>query len=161
MEESVLPATAHGSGFEPVSIRQFTVFLANRVGRLQALLSALEDDTPRRIVALAIEESGDAALVRLICSDSEDAREALRQAGFPFNESALLAVEIPQKGNYSLTSVCSALLAAEINVHYVYPLLWRPHGPAIALYVDDNVLASQLLLKKGFRLIGESDLRDA
>ena len=29
----------------------------------------------------------------------------------------------------------------------------------LALYVDDPVLAGQLLMKKGFTLIGESDLK--
>ena len=53
----------------------------------------------------------------------------------------------------------SALLAAEINIHYAYPLLLWPRGPALVLYVEDRTLAARLLLKKGFNLIGESDLR--
>ncbi|MBA3273460.1 MAG: acetolactate synthase, partial [Chthoniobacterales bacterium] len=40
-----------------------------------------------------------------------------------------------------------------------YPLLLGASGPAIALYVDDPTLASQLLIRKGFTLIAESDLR--
>jgi hypothetical protein len=58
-----------------------------------------------------------------------------------------------------LLAVCSALLAAEINIHYAYPLLRRPSGPSLALFVDDPTLAARLLIKKGFTLIGESDLR--
>ena len=59
-----------------------------------------------------------------------------------------------------MIAICSALLAAEINIHYAYPLLLRPRGsPALALYVEDPTLAAQLLIKKGFTLIGESDLR--
>jgi hypothetical protein len=54
--------------------------------------------------------------------------------------------------------ICGALLAAEINIHYAYPLLLSPKGPAIALYVDDRTLAAQLFMRKGFTIIGESDL---
>jgi hypothetical protein len=35
----------------------------------------------------------------------------------------------------------------------------RPRGPSLALYVDDPTLAARLLIKKGFTLIGESDLK--
>src|SRR5580700_468885 len=111
MEEVLPPQTQHGAGFELTRVRQFTVFLENRVGRLTMLMRALEEGD--RIVALSIEESADAALVRLI-------------------------------------TVCSALLAAEINIHYIYPLLVRPSGPAVVLYVDDPTLAAQILIRKGF-----------
>jgi hypothetical protein len=160
MEEVLPPQTQEGAGFEPMTVRQFTVFLENRVGRLQSLVRALEEqEAHRHIVGLSVEELADTALVRLIYSHADFARQSLRAAGFAFGETELLVVEIPKRGRQSLVSLCSALLAAEINVHYVYPLLWPPAGSALALSVDDTILAAQLLLKKNFRLIGESDLR--
>jgi hypothetical protein len=158
MEEVLPPQTQSGAGFELTRIRQFTVFLENRVGRLQGLLRAFEESAGK-ICALSIEESADSALVRIICSEPELGREALRQSGFSFSESELLVVDLPKRTRQPLMSICSALLAAEINIHYAYPLLQRPHGPAMALYVEDPTLAAQLLIRKGFTLIGESDLR--
>jgi hypothetical protein len=158
MEESVLPQTQEGAGFEPTVVRQFTVFLENGVGRLQSLVRALEG-SEGRIVAISIEESADCALVRLVCSDPDLARRVLHDAGFSFGESELLAVELPKRAAEPLMAICSALLAAEINIHYVYPLLVRPHGPALVLNVEDRTLAAQLLLRKGFRLLAESDLK--
>ena len=159
MEEVLPPQTQHGAGFELTRVRQFTVFLENRVGRLQMLMRCIEEGD--RIAALSIEESADAALVRVICADPEFGRDALRQAGFSFSESEVLAVELPSvlRSRNPLIAICSALLAAEINIHYVYPLLVRPAGPAVVLYVDDPTLAAQLLIRKGFTLLGESDLR--
>ena len=158
MEKVLPPQTERGAGFEPARVRQFTIFLENRVGRLQALVRALEQaDDPIR--ALTIEESADAALVRLICADADAAREALRQAAFSFSESELIAVEFPKRNAQPLISICSALLAAEINIHYLYPFLLRPRGPALALYVDDPTVAAQQLIRKGFTLIADSDLR--
>jgi len=158
MEEVVPPMVEHGAGFEPTRVPQFTVFLENRVGRLTTLMRTLEENVGR-ICALAIEESADSALVRLICSDPNDSREALRRAGFSFSETDVLAVELPRKASSPLIMICTALLSAEINIHYAYPFLTRPRGPAIALYVDDPTLAAQILIRKGFTLIGESDLR--
>ncbi len=140
-------------------VRQFTVFLENRVGRLTMLMRSLEEGD--RVCALSIEESADAALVRVICADPEMGRDSLRQAGFSFSESEVLAVELPTKLRHRqpIIAVCSALLAAEINIHYIYPLLVRPSGPAMVLYVDDPTLAAQILIRKGFTLLGETDLR--
>ena len=73
-------------------------------------------------------------------------------------ENDLLVVELPKKSKQPLIDICAALLAAEINIHYAYPLLLRPRAPSLALYVDDSTLAARLLIKKGFTLIGESDL---
>jgi hypothetical protein len=158
MEEVTLPPqTRAGGGFEPARVRQFTVFLENRVGRLQKLVSAFEE-ARGRIVALSIEESAEAALVRIICSDPDLGREVLNEQGFAFGESDLLAVELPPGTTQPLIRICTALLSAEINIHSAYPLLMGPHRPTLALYVDDPTLAAQILIRKGFTLIGESDL---
>jgi hypothetical protein len=158
MEEVLPPQTQEGAGFEPTRVRQFTIFLDNRVGRLGSLVRTL-DEGESKIVALSIEESADTALVRLICSAPDYSRQALQDAGFSFGESELLAVELPRRTKQPLLAICSALLTAEINIHYAYPLLLRPHGqPALALYVEDPTLAAQILIRKGFTLIGESDL---
>jgi hypothetical protein len=158
MEELLPPQTAEGAGFERTRIRQFTVFLENKVGRLQNLLRSFEESAGK-ICGLSIEESSDTALIRIICSEPDHGRDALHGGGFFFSESELLAVELPKRTRHPLISICTALLAAEINIHYCYPLLHRPHGPALALYVEDPTLAAQLLIRKGFTLIGESDLR--
>jgi hypothetical protein len=158
MEEILPPQTEHGAGSERTRLPQFTVFLENRVGRLTALLRALEESVGR-IIALSIEESADSALVRLICGDLETGREALRSHGFSFSETEVIAVELPRRTRQPLIAICSALLSAEINIHYCYPLLCRPRGPAVALYVEDPTLAAQILIRKGFVLIGESDLK--
>ena len=157
MEEVLPPQTRDGAGFEPTQVRQFTIFLENRVGRLQTLVRSLEEAVVQ-IVGLAIEESADSALVRLICSDPDHGRDALKEAGFTFSESDLLIVELPKRTRQPLIALCAAMLTAEINIHYAYPLLVRPRGPALALYVEDPTLAAQLLIRKGFTLLGQSDL---
>src|ERR1051326_2012292 len=119
MEEVLPPQTLDGAGFESTRVRQFTVFLDNRVGRLQTLVRTLETGAGR-IVALSIEESADSALVRLICSNPDEARDTLKAAGFSFGESDLLVVELPKRPRQPLIDICSALLAAEINIHYAY-----------------------------------------
>lgn len=156
MEDLVEPMTESGAGFEPTRLRQFTIFLENRVGRLQLLVRALEEG-PQDVVTIAIEESADSALVRMVCRDPDATRDALRMDGFAFTESEVLAVELPPRARQPLMAITAALLAAEINIHYLYPLLRRHDQPALILYVEDPTLAAQLLIRKGFTLLSGSD----
>ena len=158
MEEVLPPETEQGAGFEPTGIPQFTIFLENRVGKLGPLVRLFEEHCGQ-INALAIEESGDAALVRVICSAPESGRALLKEHGFSFTETDVLAVELPKKASKPMVAVCTALLAAEINIHYAYPMLAPPNGPVVVLYVDDPTMAARILIKKRFNLIGLSDLK--
>ena len=139
-------------------VRQFTVFLESRVGRLTSLLRALEE-SDQVVNAISVEESGDAALVRLVVSNPDEAEDTLRQAKFAFSVTDVLIAALPRHDDRPLLSVTQCLLAAEINIHYVYAMLRTPAGPGVALYVDDPTLSSQLLIRKGFRLLSEHDLR--
>ena len=157
MEQVVPPQTASGGGFELTRVRQFTVFLENRVGRLMALLRALEEDG-QHLHALAIQESADAALVRLIVSEPNRAKPDLKRRGFSLSTTEVLCVELPMQDSMPLQAVCQAILAAELNLHYTYPMLKGLGGPAVVLYVDDSTLACRLLFRKGFRILSEADL---
>jgi len=55
--------------------------------------------------------------------------------------------------------ICKALLGAEINIHYAYPLLVGPAGrAALALHVEDHETAMQNLVSQGFTVFTENDL---
>jgi len=157
MQDLLPPDTASGAGFELTRVRQFTVFLENRVGRLMALLRAMED-AGQHLHAVAIEESSDAALVRIILSNPDDAKAHLKSKGFSVSQTEVLCIELPPNHRTPLQAVCQALLSAELSLHYTYPMLKGIKGPAIVVYVDDTTLAAQLLIRKGFRIISENDL---
>jgi hypothetical protein len=150
-------ATAHGRDYP--SIRQFTVFLENRVGQLMEVVRKFEGSQVR-IVALSISDSTECALVRFLLSDPEAGREILERAGFPIVESDLIGVELPEIAQ-PLLFVCTALLAAEVNITQVYPLLVQPTGrPAVAIMVDNIEMALETLAQKKLRLINEDELRE-
>ena len=152
------PLTARGKGWP--TLRQFAVFMENRVGRLHELLRLCEGHS-LRVIALSIANSVDCAFVRLMVDDTDRAREILTRSKFAFTETDLVGVELPDVPQ-PFVLICLALLQAEVNLHYTYPLLYNRHGRgAIALYVDDVDLAQQTLSEKGLTIITESDLLDA
>ncbi len=149
-------ATMRGRDYP--SIRQFTVFLENRVGQLSEVVRRFEGSSVR-IVALSVSDSTDCAVVRFLLSDPEQGREVLERAGLAMVETDLIGIELPDSPQPML-QVCTALLQSEVNISQVYPLLVRPRGrPAVALMVDNIDIAIETLADKGFVAINEDDLK--
>ena len=147
--------TLHGRSWP--SVTQFSVFLENRVGQLKHVFGAFQGSKVR-IVGLTISDSADCSILRLLLSHSEQGREILALNKHAFAENELLVVELPS-GPQSLSDMCVALLRAEINIHYAYPLLVQPHNrAAVAIHVDNIEQANVTLHNMGFDLLCEADL---
>ncbi len=141
------------------SIRQYNVFLANRLGALMDLVRRFESSEVR-IVSLMIVDSADCAIIRMVLSDPERALEIFHLGKFSVTESDLLVVQLPDSPQ-PIAAICKALLAAEVSIHYAYPILLGigPVGSnALAIHVDDHETAVQVLTQKNFTLYTENDI---
>ncbi|HEY4760016.1 MAG TPA: acetolactate synthase [Thermoguttaceae bacterium] len=148
-------ATMRGRNY-PV-IRQFTVFLENRVGKLLEVIRRFEGSRVK-IVAISITDSADCAFARFLFSHPEQGREILERAKLAIIESDLIGLELPDTPQ-PLLEICTALLQAEVNIIQAYPLLVRPRGhAAVALMVDNIEMGQETLAAKGFAMITENDL---
>jgi len=139
------------------ALRQFCVILENRVGSLHELMRHLERDD-LRIVALSIVDTVDVAIARVLLDQVERGRELVQFSGFAFFENDVIGVElsdVPQP----IAAVCSALLRAEVNVNYMYPLLMQRSGrKCVAIHVDDVDAAISVLNELGFHVLTENDI---
>lgn len=148
--------TAQASGAPRV--RQFSVFLEDRVGQLLRL-TRLFETTDVRIVGLSMVYSVDCAIIRMVVDDPDQGYELIAGSRFPVCETELLAVSIPH-GRKGLLSIWTALLTAEINIRYAYPLFIRPRGHScIVLQADELDGAHRVLMQRDFYVVDESDLR--
>lgn len=147
--------TAEASGVPLV--RQFSVFMENRVGALLRLARAFER-TDLHILALSVVDSVDCSIIRMIVDDPDAAYLVLRDAKFPVCESELAVVALPH-GKRALLEVLTALMAGEVNVHYTYPLLVQPLGrPALAICTDTVDVAVRVLKEKKLTVLDHADL---
>jgi hypothetical protein len=150
-------STARGRDWP--SVRQFNVFVENRLGGLLNVVRRFES-SDNRIVSITVVDSADCAIIRMVLSDPERALEVFQQAGLPVCESDLLVVQLPE-GTQPILQICKALLTAEINIHYAYPLLVGPQGrAALALHVEDHESSAHTLQRAGFVLFTEADLNE-
>ena len=146
-------------GHSPPLCIQFNVFLDNRVGTLYRLVDIF-DGQPIRLAALSVMEASDHAVVRLVTTRADQTRELLDEHHLPYTEAEILVVELGM--DQRLTKLCLSLLAGELNIYYIYPLMVRPHSAAaMAIYTDNQFLAGELLTERGFRLVSEEALREA
>jgi hypothetical protein len=141
------------------TIRQFTVFLENRVGKLLEVIRRFETSRVK-IVAISISDAADCAFARFVFSLPEQGREILERAGLAIVESDLIVLELPDKPQ-PLLEICTALLQAEVNIIQAYPLLVPPQGrAAVALMVDNIDMGQETLAAKGFTMLTENDLME-
>ncbi|MSR65539.1 MAG: acetolactate synthase [Verrucomicrobiae bacterium] len=149
--------TKTAKSFRDKTVRQFTVFLENKVGRLHDLAKLLGSHHIH-ICALNVIEMADAAIARIIVSDPDEARNVFNETAVAHSECVVLAVELPE-GAEGLDKVFSALLEAEINIKFGYSMMIRPHDKAVlALCVEDEDLALDVLRQHDYNVLGQSDI---
>jgi hypothetical protein len=146
-------ATAKAGRPDPVL--QFSVFTPNRLGRLHDLIGMLAGNGVH-VLALMVLDTTDSAIIRVVVDDPQKARELLVREGFPFTESQLTVVEADST---ELSRIMSVLLAAELNVNYLYSFIPHPRGkPLIGLSMEDRDMAEQVLRRNQFVTLRQADI---
>src|ERR1041385_1286920 len=138
------------------AVVQFSIFTPNRLGRLHDLVRLLAS-RDIHVLALTILDTTDSAIIRVVLDDPDKARDLLNEQGFPFTESRLVVVEFTSPTE--LTRLMAALLEAELNVNYLYSFIPHPQGKSmLALSIDDNEVAEQILKRHQFAVLKQSDI---
>lgn len=138
-------------------MKQFSVFLPNKVGAMLDMVKLLNKQNTH-VVALSVSESTDSAIARIVVSDPHRVEKLFREKNVPFGLCEVVVVEMREVAT-QLVKLLAALVMAEVNVHFTYPLLIRPRGfAAIALHVDDTECASSVLRGEGFTILSQSDI---
>lgn len=139
---------------EPV--RQFSIFADNKVGRLNEIVHRL-GAADVHIMAFSQLDTTECTIMRFIFDDWESATEVLCRFRYPHAMIEVIAVEINSEAE--IRKVTAALVEAEINIHYVYPFVMRPREKsALAMAVEDNDLAAQVLRTCGLKVLEGSDI---
>ena len=138
-------------------VKQFSVFLPNKVGAMLDVVKLLNTHHTH-VVALSISESTDSAIARIIVSDPDLVQNLFRENDIAFGVSEMIVVELREVAT-QLATLLAALLMAEVNVHFTYPLLTRPNDrAALALHIDDVECASSVLAGEGVKLLSQADI---
>ena len=99
-------------------IQQLSVFLENREGRLDEVLTVLGKNDVN-IVALSLADTADYGMLRMIVSDPMKGRMVLKEAGITAMLTDVVAIRVPHATG-SLSKAMHALVEAKVNVEYMY-----------------------------------------
>ena len=137
-------------------IRQFSVFTANKMGRLLDLITLLNARNVH-VLALSVLDTTDSTIIRLVLDDPCKGRMIMREHDFAFNECELVAVEIDSQ--HQLKDALTAMLEAEVNIHYTYSFITQAHGRSVlALNIEDREVDIDALRRHQFTVLYQGDI---
>ncbi len=140
-----------------MTIKQISVFVENEAGQLSKFVDVLsEHDVDMR--ALSIAETKDFGIVRVIVDDSYKASTVLKQAGYIFSLTPVLAAAVPDEPG-ALREILKILGDNGISIEYTYAFITRDKDLAYMIFrVQDNEKAIEVLSKNGIKLLSQDDL---
>ncbi|MFZ5650209.1 MAG: ACT domain-containing protein [Bacillota bacterium] len=140
-----------------MKIRQISVFLENKSGRLAKVTHVLGQNGIN-IRALSIADTTDFGILRLIVNDPDTAYSVLKEAGFSVNSTDVIAVEIPDIPG-GLADPLEYLRDSSINIEYLYAFLTRASKAALVVFrVEQIDEAIRVLQEKGIRILDGSEV---
>ena len=138
-------------------IKQLSIFVENKPGRLQHVMQTLSEGGVN-IRALSIADTTDFGVLRIIVDDTEKACEIVRKEGVVAKVTNVIAVYVDDRTG-GLASVLGVIAEAGIDIKYMYVFLGRIEGKALTiLKVDDDAKAEQVLLAHGIEVAGIDEL---
>ena len=137
-------------------MKQLSVFLENREGRLEEALGILKQEEIN-IISLSLADTTDYGMLRLIVSDADKGKEALRSSGFSAHISDVIAIKLPHVSG-TLHQSLSLLKSAQINVEYMYALCTRTDEAALVFKTSDNRKAEEVFRDSGYKAFTDEDL---
>ncbi|HOO78740.1 MAG TPA: ACT domain-containing protein [bacterium] len=140
-----------------MNVKQISVFLENKPGRLTGLTRALSE-AGINIRALSLADTTDFGIMRLIVDRPEEALKALQGRGYSVAETDVLAVEIPDRPG-GLAHAAETISAAGINIEYMYAFVEKKGGNAVVVFrVDDLEATAGALAAAGIPVLPPKDV---
>ena len=132
-------------------IKQLSIFIENKVGRLQAIMDTLSENDIN-IRALSIAETTEFGILRIITPDVDKAKQVLREADVISKITDVIAVYIDDRAG-GLAKMLKSVTDSGVNIEYMYAFLGRREGKALmVLKADDEAKAEQALVASGMEL---------
>lgn len=136
-----------------MAVKQVTVFIGNKEGRIEKVTEVLKENSIN-ISSLSLAESVDFGLLRLIVSDPEKAKDALKEEGLSARLSDVIAVEISNAPG-SLHELLTALV--DFNIEYMY-VLSSTDTASMVMKIKDWEAAETVISASGFRILTQKEV---
>jgi hypothetical protein len=120
-----------------MKIKQLSIFLENRKGRMKKALDVLEEGNVN-IRALSIADTSDFGILRLIVPEPDKTKKLLEDNNFIVKIGEVIAVRMPDKPG-GLGVILGILDENNINLEYLYAFVEDKDEMAIVLLHPENI----------------------
>ena len=129
------------------TMKQVTVFLENKPGRLAQVMSALAQ-AKVNIVALSVMDRSEHGVLRMVTEDPAGALKVFHGLNLNCAETDVLAVELRNQPG-ALAHVCETLGGAHVNIDYAYCSSGGRNGRVYGIFKVANLDKAQRVLAEG------------
>ncbi|AGW14516.1 ACT domain-containing protein [Megalodesulfovibrio gigas] len=135
-----------------MKVEQISIFLENKAGRLAEVTRTLAE-AGINIRALSLADTSDFGILRLIVTDIEQAKTALKDKGFTVGRTTVVAVEVADNPG-GLNHILDLLSKEGVNVEYMYAFVQQSGKNAILIFRFDRTdQAIEALQKHGIPIV--------
>ena len=141
-----------------MSVKQISVFLENKKGRLAEVTQTLSREKIN-IRALSLADTADFGVLRIIVNNPERCLTVLKANNFVAQVTEVIAVEVEDKPG-GLARILEVLDEDNVNVEYMYAYVEKTRDNAIVICkIDDRERALQVLEKNGIAIVRAEELK--
>jgi len=142
-----------------MKIKQLSIFLENKEGRLWHALDTLAKDNIN-IRALSIADTSDFGILRIIVHDPDKAKKVLEANDFIVKIKNIIGVQLTDSPG-GLASVLKVLNDNKINLEYLYAFTHEKSEIAILLLqTDDLDNLITVLEENGIKIVPSQEVYD-
>lgn len=140
-----------------MKVEQISIFLENKAGRLAEVTRTLAE-AKVNIRALSLADTSDFGILRLIVTDIEKAKTALKDNGFTVGRTTVVAVKVQDKPG-GLAHILSVLSEEGVNVEYMYAFVQQSGENAILIFRFDRTdQAIEILQRNDIPIVPGKDI---
>ncbi|HOK51658.1 MAG TPA: amino acid-binding protein [Bacteroidales bacterium] len=137
-------------------IKQLTVFLENKKGRLTEVTKVLSNNKIN-ISALSIADTADFGLLRMIVDNPEKAEEQLKSSGFAVHVNEVICMIVPDEPG-GLYRALEILTNADIGIEYLYAFSSENKKASVVIRTDEVQKTIDILQENQIQLIKANQL---
>lgn len=141
-----------------MKLKQISVFLENRKGRLWKALNILSN-AKINIRALSIADTSEFGILRMIVSDTELAKQILEDSNFVVKVNEVIAVGVSDNPG-GLEGVLEIFNEMDVNVEYIYAFVEKNGEKAVVVIRTEDIDAGVNALKNGgITILSEEEIK--
>lgn len=140
-----------------MTVKQLSIFLENKSGRLTEVLEALGEEKIN-IKALTIADTSEYGILRMIVSNPDKAYSLLKEKGFSANLTDVVSISTPSEAG-SFARVIKIFSDAGISIEYMYAFPFD-NKTMLVMRAENNFKAIEVIQSHNLELLRGKDFYD-